>query len=115
MLSYISSHDTSLYDRDDLIQAGTAMLLLPGGIQTFYGDESARPLGDGGSDPEQGTRSSMNWDNPNQDVLTHWQKLGQFRNDHLSVGAGDHQKLADRPYTFRSEERRVGKDCRCWS
>jgi len=100
MLSYISSHDTSLYDRDDLIQAGTAMLLLPGGIQTFYGDESARPLGDGGSDPEQGTRSSMNWDNPNQDVLTHWQKLGQFRNDHLSVGAGDHQKLADRPYTF---------------
>jgi glycosidase len=100
MLSYISSHDTSLYSREDLIQAGTALLLLPGGIQTFYGDETARPLGDGGSDPEQGTRSSMNWNHVNQNVLSHWQKLGQFRNNHLSIGAGDHRKLADRPYTF---------------
>ncbi|MBU5593870.1 starch-binding protein [Amphibacillus sp. MSJ-3] len=100
MLSYISSHDTKLYSRDDLIQAGTALLLLPGGVQTFYGDETARPLGDSGSDSDQGTRSSMNWDNINEKVLSHWQKLGQFRNDHIAVGAGAHHKLADRPYTF---------------
>nr|pir amylase A-180 - alkaliphilic eubacterium 163-26 [alkaliphilic eubacterium 163-26]CAA37453.1 precursor polypeptide (AA -37 to 1647) [uncultured bacterium] len=100
MLSYVSSHDTKLYSRDDLIQAGTALLLLPGGVQVFYGDETARPLGDGGSDPEQGTRSSMNWANINQNVLSHWQKLGQFRNNHIAIGAGAHQKLSDSPYTF---------------
>lgn len=100
VLSYISSHDTSLHGRDDLIQAGTALLLLPGAIQTFYGDETARPLGNGGSDPEQGTRSFMNWDNINEDVLSHWKKLGQFRNNHLAIGAGQHEKLAESPYTF---------------
>lgn len=100
MLSYISSHDTSLYNRGQLIQAGTALLLLPGGVQTYYGDESARPFGATGSDPNQGTRSAMNWNNMNQSVLSHWQKVGQFRNNHLSVGAGSHAKISDSPYTF---------------
>lgn len=42
----------------------------------------------------------MNWDNINQTVLSHWQKLGQFRNNHIAVGAGEHQQLASSPYTF---------------
>lgn len=100
MLSYISSHDKGLYNRGSLIQAGTALLLLPGGVQTFYGDESGRPFGATGSDPDQGSRSSMNWSSPNQSILEHWQKLGQFRHNHISVGAGSHKKLADSPYTF---------------
>ncbi|GIO40641.1 carbohydrate binding domain-containing protein [Paenibacillus apis] len=101
VLSYISSHDTRLYDRSRLIQAGTALLLLPGGIQTFYGDESARAFGETGSDPQQGTRSSMDWNNLDQNVLSHWQKVGQFRNNHISVGAGSHEKISDTPYTFK--------------
>ncbi|MFD3261218.1 carbohydrate binding domain-containing protein [Paenibacillus lentus] len=101
VLSYISSHDTRLYDRSRLIQAGSALLLLPGGVQTFYGDEAARAFGETGSDPHQGTRSSMNWNSLNQDVLSHWQKVGQFRNRHLSVGAGSHAKIGDAPYTFK--------------
>ncbi|GIP52815.1 hypothetical protein J42TS3_18500 [Paenibacillus vini] len=101
VLSYISSHDTRLYDRGRLIQAGTALLLLPGGVQTFYGDEAGRAFGETGSDPQQGTRSSMNWNNLNQDVLSHWQKVGQFRNNHISVGAGSHAKISDSPYTFK--------------
>ncbi|GIP60471.1 carbohydrate binding domain-containing protein [Paenibacillus woosongensis] len=101
VLSYISSHDTRLYDRSRLIQAGSALLLLPGGVQTFYGDEAARAFGDTGSDPQQGTRSSMNWNSLNQDVLSHWQKVGQFRNRHLAIGAGSHAKIADAPYTFK--------------
>ncbi|GIP09891.1 hypothetical protein J1TS5_20610 [Paenibacillus macerans] len=100
VLSYISSHDTRLYDRGRLTQAGTALLLLPGGVQIFYGDETARPFGETGSDPQQGTRSAMNWDNINQNVLSHWQKVGQFRNKHMAVGAGRHVKIADSPYTF---------------
>ncbi|MFX3636645.1 MAG: carbohydrate binding domain-containing protein [Candidatus Pristimantibacillus sp.] len=106
MLSYISSHDKGLYNRGNLIQAGTGLLLLPGGIQTFYGDESGRPFGATGSDPDQGSRSPMNWSNMNQSVLEHWQKIGQFRNNHVAVGAGAHQKIADGPYTFsRSYEK----------
>ncbi|MNU66754.1 Alpha-amylase precursor [compost metagenome] len=100
MLSYISSHDKNLYNRAGLIDAGTALLLLPGGVQTFYGDETARPFGPTGSDPDQGARSQMNWSSINQSVLSHWQKLGQFRNNHIAVGAGTHKKLADSPYTF---------------
>lgn len=100
VLSYISSHDTKLYNRSNLLQAGTALMLLPGGVQIFYGDETARPFGDTGSDPYQGTRSFMNWSSINTTVLSHWQKLGQFRNNHLSVGAGSHAQIAASPYTF---------------
>ena len=35
----------------------------------------------------------MNWDSINQDVLAHWQKVGTFRNNHLSVGAGQNVQL----------------------
>ncbi|WP_211296416.1 carbohydrate binding domain-containing protein [Paenibacillus donghaensis] len=100
MISYISSHDKGLYNRANLIQAGTALLLLPGAVQTFYGDETARPFGATGSDPDQGARSQMNWSGINPSVLSHWQKLGKFRNNHIAIGAGIHKKMADSPYTF---------------
>ena len=45
MLNYISSHDTELFDRGHLIEAGTALLLAPGAAQIYYGDETARPPG----------------------------------------------------------------------
>src|SRR5262249_6974316 len=57
MLSYLSSHDTSLFDRGQLIAAGTALLLAPGGVQVFYGDETGRPPGIAPKgDPPQATR-----------------------------------------------------------
>jgi alpha-amylase len=101
VLSYISSHDTKLYDRAKLKDAGTALLLAPGGVQIFYGDETGRPYGPvPKTDPAQGTRSDMNWSSINQDVLKHWQKLTQFRNHHVALAKGEHAKLADAPYTF---------------
>lgn len=102
-LSYISSHDDCL-TRGDLISAGTDLLLTPGAAQIYYGDESNRPLGWNdwfSSDyTDQRYRTDMNWDSMDQKVLSHWQKLGQFRNKHLSVGAGQHQKLDGDAYTF---------------
>ena len=95
-LHYISSHDTAL-SRSNPKNLGTALVLSPGGVQIFYGDESARPFGDTGSDPYQGTRSDMNW-GQNADILSHWQKLGQFRNRHLSVGAGSQTAIASNVY-----------------
>lgn len=96
VLSYISSHDTALGARS--ANAGTALLLTPGGVQTYYGDESGR-TGDGTSD-KQPTRSNMNWSNMNQSILSNWQKVGRFRREHIAVGAGKHQKISDSPYTF---------------
>ena len=98
-LSYISSHDTKLYDRTKLKTIAPAFLMLPGGIQTFYGDESVRPLGTC-ADAEQQTRSFMNWSAPDNATLALWQKFGAFRRDHSAVGAGVHKQLVASPYTF---------------
>lgn len=96
VLSYLSSHDTRLF-REGGSSAAELLLLAPGAVQIFYGDESSRPFGPTGSDPLQGTRSDMNW----QDVagkaalsVTHWQKLGQFRARHPAIGMGKQTTLS---------------------
>lgn len=93
-LSYISSHDKGIGDRS--ANAGTSLLLLPGGVQTYYGDETGRQ----GGREEQSWRTNMNWSSMNKEILSNWQKIGRFRRGHISVGAGTHKKLADSPYTF---------------
>ncbi|AFG38551.1 starch-binding protein [Spirochaeta africana] len=93
-LSYISQHDTHLHDRHNLINGGTNLLLAPGGVKVFYGDETARPFGETGSDNDQGTRSFMNWGAENDQVLAHFQRLGQFRRRNVAVGAGQHQQIS---------------------
>ncbi len=108
LLHYISSHDTKLFfssfDNIALQQAAAApFLLLPGGVQLYYGDESARPAGPITDAFDSPTRSDMNWADIKDEraaLLAHWQKVGQFRNRHAAVGGGQHQKLADKPYTF---------------
>lgn len=101
VLSYLSSHDTRLYRRERLWDADTALLLAPGGVQIFYGDESARPEGPASAgDPQQATRSDMNWQSLDKNLLAHTQKLGQFRLHHPALARGLHQKLADSPYVF---------------
>jgi len=105
MLNYLSSHDTELFERDRLIEGGTALLLAPGGVQIFYGDETARPLGIvPRTDQQQGTRSDMNWGSLDAKVLAHWRKLGTFRARHRALASGEHKQLADAPYTFSRVE-----------
>lgn len=97
-LTYISSHDTGLC-RDDIYYQGSALLLLPGGVQIFYGDETDRPYVEC-SIHDHEMRGFMNWNDlknssSNQSqVLAHWQKVGTFRNNHVSVGAGSHTTLS---------------------
>ena len=101
-LSYISSHDTALFyngDAERQRKVGSLLLLCPGGVQIYYGDENARPAGPNCSDPYQKTRSDILWPG-NTTVLAHWQKVGQFRRNHPAIGAGVHAKIADTPYTF---------------
>ena len=99
MLTYISSHDSNLARSSDLYYQGTSLMLLPGGVQIFYGDETNRGLvsnmnfdGNGGSG--HSLRSDMNWGSINQSVLQHWQKVGKFRSNHVAVGAGEHHQIS---------------------
>lgn len=96
-LSYVSSHDTGL-SRSNGAGLATCLMLSPGGIQVFYGDESARPFGATGSDPYQGTRSDMNWSSIDTTLLAHWKKVGTFRGEHVAVGAGVQTSLGSDTY-----------------
>lgn len=101
LLSYISSHDTNLHAREKLRHGLSALLLAPGGVQLFYGDESGRlpgPAPDG--DPQQATRSPMNWKQMDAALLAHARKLGQFRAAHVALARGRHGQLSDAPYAF---------------
>ncbi|MES3025259.1 MAG: alpha-amylase family glycosyl hydrolase [Pseudomonadota bacterium] len=113
VLNYLSSHDDgSPFDqaRKRPFETATKLLLTPGAVQIYYGDETARALKVDGAEGDAKLRSFMNWDelaaNAQRDgyrvadVRRHWSRLGLFRQAHLAVGAGVHRKLADSPYTF---------------
>ena len=108
VLNYLSSHDDgSPFDakRTKSIESGTKLLLSPGISQVYYGDESGRSLAIDGTQGDATLRSFMNWEdiqsNPEtQKTLSHWQKLGQFRRNHPSVGAGIHSQISSSPYVF---------------
>lgn len=98
VLSYVSSHDTGLCRPTDMKQLGTMLVLLPGGVQIFYGDETGRPSIDGKGDTDMATRGDMNWDAINGDVANHWKKVGTFRKNHVAVGAGTQTDLGSNTY-----------------
>ena len=108
VLNYLSSHDDGgPFDgnRTKTIESGTKLLLSPGLSQVYYGDESARSLIIEGTKGDSTLRSLMNWEaiksnSETQKTLLHWQKLGQFRKNHPSVGAGIHKQISAQPYTF---------------
>lgn len=108
VMNYISSHDDSYpFDkkREKTFESGTKLLLAPGISQVYYGDESARSLDIAGTEGDATLRGTMNWneiktDEATKKILLHWQKLGQFRKNHPSVGAGIHQMISHSPYVF---------------
>ncbi|MEC4004602.1 alpha-amylase family glycosyl hydrolase [Flavobacterium sp. SUN052] len=108
VMNYVSSHDDSWpFDkkREKTFESGTKLLLAPGISQVYYGDESARSLDIEGTQGDATLRSDMNWDAISKDnytkaVLEHWQKLGNFRKNHPSVGAGVHAQISSLLYVF---------------
>ncbi len=118
-LNYLSSHDDgNPFDaqRKKPFETANKLLLSPGTSQVYYGDESSRSLIVEGTEGDATLRSMMNWDaiakrQHTKDVLTHWQKLGQFRAKHPAIGAGKHQMITEQPYYFfRSYEKGDFKD-----
>ncbi|MBP0603021.1 alpha-amylase [Aeromonas sanarellii] len=113
VLSYISSHDTKLFfgDYQDVAlqrRVASSFMMLPGGIQIYYGDESGRGLAKDGGVFDQSVRSDMNWQElgsgEKAELVKHWQRLGQFRAAHPAIAAGSHKKLSDAPYGFVREK-----------
>lgn len=105
VLNYLTSHDDGQpfdKNREKTYETATRLLLSPGASQIYYGDELARDLTIEGTVGDATLRSFMNWEEQSQkqDLLIHWQKLGQFRTKHPSVGAGKHQMISDSPYVF---------------
>ncbi len=110
MVSYLRSHDFSEFYTGDMFYGGTTLLLSPGGVQIYYGDESGREFFNAQTYIDAGYRGDMNWDSLDEGMLFHWRKLGTFRREHTSVGAGSHQKLSDAPYIFKREYNRNGEN-----
>jgi len=105
ILNYLTSHDDGQpfdKNREKSFETATRLLLSPGTSQIYYGDESARSLTINGTQGDATLRSFMNWEelSQKQDILIHWQKLGQFRNSHPAVGAGQHKMISEKPYVF---------------
>lgn len=108
VLNYLSSHDDgSPFDPDRLqpYRAANVLLLTPGASQIYYGDETARPLKAEGAVGDANLRTLMNWGDldslqQTRNLLTHWQKLGQFRQRHPAIGTGRHNRLSRNPYVF---------------
>ncbi|NRD19239.1 alpha-amylase [Winogradskyella eckloniae] len=118
-LNYLSSHDDGRpFDaqRKKPFETANKLLLAPGASQIYYGDESSRSLIIPGTEGDATLRSMMNWDSiakrkRTKDVLSHWQKLGQFRAKHPAIGAGMHQMITASPYYFyRSYQKDNFKD-----
>ena len=108
VLNYLTSHDDGTpfdKERKRSRETATKLLLSPGTSQIYYGDESARTLIVEGTQGDATLRSEMNWEDiqnndETKELLAHWQKLGKFRRDHPSVGAGLHKQISAAPYTF---------------
>lgn len=116
VLNYITSHDDGQpfdKERKRNFEGGTKLLLSPGKSQVYYGDESIRNLIIEETMGDATLRGFMNWEqiaenaqigeDKVQDVLAHYQKLGMFRKQNPSVGAGVHTLLTEKPYTFKRE------------
>lgn len=89
VLTYISSHDTRLSRWSNQDELGTMFVLLPGGVQIYYGDETAREkayadCGDG----DMATRGDFDWSQADGACAKHWGKVGTFRKFNPAVGAG---------------------------
>lgn len=118
VLNYLASHDDGEpFDpaREKSIETATLLLLAPGTSQVYYGAESARSLIVDGTVGDATLRSFMNWDDVTSNkqtkvILEHWKKLGQFRSNHPSVGAGVHQMITESPYVFYRSYKRKGFD-----
>lgn len=88
--SYLNNSYHRDADMNNMIDCATTLLLSPGVIQIFYGDETGRKLSDArlNVDSDQAFRSDMDWNDVDATLLTHFKKLGQIRKNNPVIAAG---------------------------
>ncbi len=104
VVHYLTSHDDgNPFDRnrEKPIETANALLLAPGMVQIYYGDETARPI-NVQANGDASLRSFMNWEEVTDDfeILNHWRKLGQFRAKHPSIPWGIHHTFNEQSPTI---------------
>ncbi|NOX81873.1 MAG: alpha-amylase [Alphaproteobacteria bacterium] len=108
IINYITSHDDmNPFDpnRSMTFESAAKLMLAPGAVQIYYGDEVGRDLTIEGAKGDATLRSNMDWAQAETStgaaLLSHWRKLGKFRQAHLAIGAGRHSEIsASAPYVF---------------
>ncbi len=93
--SYLNNSYNRDADMGNMIDCATTLLLAPGVVQIFYGDETGRKLSDArfNVDSNQAFRSDMNWNDIDEELLAHFQKLGKIRQSHPAIGTGEQRTL----------------------
>ncbi|MDE6409763.1 MAG: hypothetical protein K2K81_05920 [Muribaculaceae bacterium] len=103
--SYLNNSYHRDADSSNMIDCASTLLLSPGIIQIFYGDETGRGLSDArfNVDSNQAFRSDMNWENLDHSLLNHYKKLGRIRKNNPVIGNG-RQKTIDTHTCLRYNE-----------
>lgn len=93
--SYLNNSYHRDTDMDNMIDCATTLLLSPGVVQMFYGDETLRKLSDAqfNVDSNQAFRSDMNWQNADATVYNHFKRLGEIRRTHSAVISGRQEAI----------------------
>jgi len=88
--SYLNNSYHRETDTDNMVNCATTLLLAPGAVQIFYGDESGRKLSTArfNVDSNQAFRSDMNWENMDSSLLRHFRRLGNIRKSNPVIGNG---------------------------
>lgn len=93
--SYLNNSYHRDTDMDNMADCATTLLLAPGTVQLFYGDETRRPLSDArfNIDADQAFRSDMNWQTADTALLSHFRRLGQIRKSNPVIATGRQRTL----------------------
>lgn len=93
--SYLNNSYHRDADMSNMIDCATTLLLAPGTVQIFYGDETGRKLNDArfNVDSNQAFRSDMDWNDIDRKRLAHFQKLGKIRKANKAIGTGRQRTL----------------------
>ncbi|MDE7426449.1 MAG: hypothetical protein K2M79_01440 [Muribaculaceae bacterium] len=88
--SYLNNSYHRDADMNNMIDCATSLLLSPGTVQIFYGDETGRKLSEArlNVDSAQAFRSDMNWDSIDSVSLNHFRKLGKIRKSNPVIATG---------------------------
>lgn len=102
--SYLNNSYHREADMDNMVDCATTLLLAPGAVQIFYGDESGRGLSDAryNVDSNQAFRSDMNWASVDSALLAHFRQLGKIRKTYPVIGTG-RQRTIDSHTCVRGE------------